>query len=406
MFAATVPGAGGTTVTLSFTQQNIGLAQSVATSISNQVQAGTLFPVDYVGAPLPSPGPGQNLEVVIKSDGPVLLSKDATAVVDTAANSVVFGGGGANQQVLSNSTNFQFFTNKGSGTIVTGDGKNQIVETGSTKQSWNISLGGADDLVVINGGTNTVSAGSGSNTIQIAGGDNIINSTGKDYIQALAGSDTIISGTGSVPYIVAGKADIDYIGGQSAATLLGGQGSDTVFASAGGYFKGGTGGHNDIQNNSGFVGGAPVTIVGGGNGDQLFASGSSFADLIAGSGNETLNAALSTANDLLHAGSGKDQLTAGLGNDTLFAGSGKATMTGGPGSDTFVFQKGLAGTVTILDFSGSEGDTVNLEGYGANDAQKALKNAAVTGAGTTLTLSDSTKITFVGVTDLTKSNFS
>jgi hypothetical protein len=189
MFAATVPGAGGTTVTLSFTQQNIGLAQSVATSISNQVQAGTLFPVDYVGAPLPSPGPGQNLEVVIKSDGPVLLSKDATAVVDTAANSVVFGGGGANQQVLSNSTNFQFFTNKGSGTIVTGDGKNQIVETGSTKQSWNISLGGADDLVVINGGTNTVSAGSGSNTIQIAGGDNIINSTGKDYIQALAGSD-------------------------------------------------------------------------------------------------------------------------------------------------------------------------------------------------------------------------
>src|SRR4029077_6410684 len=64
MFAATVPGAGGTTVTLSFTQQNIGLAQSVATSISNQVQAGTLFPVDYVGAPLPSPGPGQNLEVV------------------------------------------------------------------------------------------------------------------------------------------------------------------------------------------------------------------------------------------------------------------------------------------------------------------------------------------------------
>jgi hypothetical protein len=128
MFAATVPGAGGTTVTLSFTQQNIGLAQSVATSISNQVQAGTLFPVDYVGAPLPSPGPGQNLEVVIADGtvpGPVLLSKNATAVVDSAATSVVFGGGGANQEVLSNSTNFQFFTNKGSGTIVTGDGKNR-----------------------------------------------------------------------------------------------------------------------------------------------------------------------------------------------------------------------------------------------------------------------------------------
>jgi Ca2+-binding RTX toxin-like protein len=379
MFAATVPGAGGTTVTLSFTQQNIGLAQSVATSISNQVQAGTLFPVDYVGAPLPSPGPGQNLEVVIADGtvpGPVLLSKNATAVVDTAATSVVFGGGGANQEVLSNSTNFQFFTNKGSGTIVTGDGKNQIFETGSTKQSWNISLGGADDLVVINGGTNTVSAGSGSNTIQIAGGDNIINSTGKDYIQALAGSDTITSGPGSDPYIVAVMTDIDYIGGQSAATLLGGQGSDTVFASAGGYFQGGTGGHNDIQNNSGFVGGAPVTILGGGNGDQLFASGSSFADLVAGSGNETLNAALSTANDLLHAGSGKDQLTAGLGNDTLFAGSGKATMTGeGWGTDTFVFQEGPRGrTVTILDFSGSSGDTSEPRRlHGPNEAQKALK---------------------------------
>jgi Ca2+-binding RTX toxin-like protein len=186
--------------------------------------------------------------------------------------------------------------------------------------------------------------------------------------------------------------------------LFGGLGSDTVFATAGGYFQGGTGGNNYISDNDLFVGGAPVTIVGGGNGDQLIAAGSSFADLSAGSGNETLNAGLSIANDQLHAGPGKDQLLAGTGNDTLFAGTGHATMTGGLGTDTFTFQQGLAGTVTISDFM--TGDTVQLQGYGPNEAQDALANAKISGGSTTLTLSDNTKITFVGVTNLTTKDFS
>ena len=79
---------------------------------------------------------------------------------------------------------------------------------------------------------------------------------------------------------------------------------------------------------------------------------------------------------------------------------------GAAGKDTYEFMQGMGGTSTIVDFSAAEGDRVRLVGYGRNEVQAALQSAQTTATGTTITLSDSTKITFTDVSNLTKSSFS
>jgi Ca2+-binding RTX toxin-like protein len=89
---------------------------------------------------------------------------------------------------------------------------------------------------------------------------------------------------------------------------------------------------------------------------------------------------------------------AGSGNDTLVAGAGAATLTAGAGTTTFVFFQGSASagsTDIIADFSSS--DSLILAGYSAGEAAAALNNAVSAAGSTTLTLSDSTQITFLGV---------
>ena len=80
-------------------------------------------------------------------------------------------------------------------------------------------------------------------------------------------------------------------------------------------------------------------------------------------------------------------------------------MTGGAGSDLFSFANGSAGgSDLITDFSAST-DKVTLQGYGSGAVTAALNSAAFSGGSETLTLSDGTKVTFAGVTNLSGSNF-
>ncbi|MGH7211957.1 MAG: hypothetical protein ACREF1_10925, partial [Acetobacteraceae bacterium] len=63
------------------------------------------------------------------------------------------------------------------------------------------------------------------------------------------------------------------------------------------------------------------------------------------------------------------------------------------------------GTETVFGFNAAKGDAINLQGYGSGEAQNDLANAAIAGGNTTLTLSDHTQVTFVGVTGLNASAF-
>src|SRR4051795_159574 len=113
--------------------------------------------------------------------------------------------------------------------------------------------------------------------------------------------------------------------------------------------------------------------------------GAAGQSLRAAGGNETLFAALST------------------GNNTLVGGSGKTTMYGGAGDDTFEFIKGAAGTDRIYTLP--TGDfSIHLTGFQPGEAYAAWSQQANTGAGTTIRLSDGTRVTFenIGHLDLTK----
>ena len=69
----------------------------------------------------------------------------------------------------------------------------------------------------------------------------------------------------------------------------------------------------------------------------------------------------------------------------------------------FDFAKGQGGTVTIQDFAPD--DKVRLTGFRPEEAEKALDHQQNQGGSTTITLSDQTKITFVGLGHLNPTNF-
>jgi Ca2+-binding RTX toxin-like protein len=398
MPSVTIAGGAGETIAIPFQAgPNALFAQYLADGVSQAVKSGALKPVNYTGGVLPPATPGVDEEVVIRVPGTLILPSEATTVVNTADSVVLFGGGAANETIIS--ADLTFFTNGGSGNIVVGAGNNRIVQTGIGP--WNINTGSGNDQIFIAGGANTISPGGGDNAVLLSGGNNLVLSTGRDTVQAVAGNDTIVA-SGSNPILVEGvTANLTFVGGSGAATVLGGQGSATVFATAGGDFRGGTAGHNLIVGGDG-----PTTIVGGGSGDVLDATGSGPTRILAASGNETLDASLSSGNNTLQGGSGSDQIIGGFGNDTMIAGTGASTMQGGAGHDVFQFINGTTANTLIVDFLALDGDKVNLVGYASNEVQHALAHASIGPDGTTLTLSDQTKITFANTTDLNKSNFS
>jgi Ca2+-binding RTX toxin-like protein len=194
------------------------------------------------------------------------------------------------------------------------------------------------------------------------------------------------------------------------------------------------------------------TIVAGGGNDSIHLGqkGGSW-DVTLGNGNDTISA-MNSGNDTIGAGSGKDYINLGSGNDlvraagdaTVFSGSGNATLFGGHGlnfvggsgdasvkggiggnntftagsgnetliggniggaggTNIFTFDNHAAGSAMILDFTST--DMVKLKGYGPNEVANAINHQLAGPTGVTITLSDNTKITFAGVTQLDPKNF-
>jgi Ca2+-binding RTX toxin-like protein len=88
-------------------------------------------------------------------------------------------------------------------------------------------------------------------------------------------------------------------------------------------------------------------------------------------------------------------MVGGSGADTLLAGAGADTMAGGAGSNIFAFFQGATSGHHdfITDFNAN--DSVYIIGYDSTQSASSLeKNATVGPGGVTLTLSDSTQITF------------
>jgi Ca2+-binding RTX toxin-like protein len=386
MPTVTVTGANQQTVTLLYdTEANALLAQQLAAAISAGVQNMTIFAATDTDGPPPPLQSGKTGEFVQTMDGTTFLPPGYKAFVDTAATSIVFGSGDADESVLSSIGNMTFFATGGSGTVAAGGGNNFIMIPQTDAGNWAINTGTGDDTVFALGrGNDSIGTGGGRNAIQLGSGKATVTSTGDDTVLAGSGQETITALAAHDRLIYDGSSRLYYIGalGSGGATVFAGTGSDTFFGSDGSNLVyGGTAGKNYL-----FAGTGPATLFGGGDGDQLWAVGLQAQALYAASGNETLNGALSR------------------GADTFYGGTGATSIIGGQGGDTFVFTEGQAGSDTITGFAHGR-DTVDLQGYRPSEVANALKHAEVKDGSTTITLPDQTSITFVGITDLTAGDF-
>ena len=403
MPTVTVAGADGHIVSLTYdSAANAALAQRLAAAITAGVDAGTIIPaVDTDGPPPTVPG-GKIGEWVQTHDGTTILPTGYKAVVDTAKDAIIFGSGATGESVLSSIGDLTFFASAGSGTVAAGGGDNRIVLFSGDTGSWSINTGNGDDTVLAGGsGNDTISAGGGDNFISLGGGKNVVMSTGDDTVVAGGGQETITA-TGKHSDLVDGMGSkLFFVTTEGSATIFGGTGSDTFFGGKGtDLVYGGTGGDNFLMAGTG-----RATLFGGGDGDQLYSMGNKAQALHAGAGNETLFGLGGSGADTFYGSSGSTQIVGGFGADTFVAGTGAATITAGFSSNLFVFTNGQAGgTESISGFVSGQG-LIDLQGYGKNEVTKALKSQHLTSGGDVITLSDSTTITFAGVSSLSASDF-
>ena len=190
------------------------------------------------------------------------------------------------------------------------------------------TLTGSDAVNTIRGGADT---------------DSISGGAGSDLLFGEEGDDVLTGGTGW-DQLNGGDGDDEMHGGNGGDLFLGGAGSDVAFGEAG-TDRAWLGGDNDFA-------------YGGADNDTLHGQG----------GNDTLHGG--GDNDILDGGGQNDILDGGAGDDVLIGSWGMDMMTGGAGADRFVFQTGHSGrwqgnADRILDFSGADGDVIDLSAIDA-----------------------------------------
>ncbi|GAB6967655.1 hypothetical protein JCM25156A_16920 [Komagataeibacter kakiaceti JCM 25156] len=281
------------------------------------------------------------------------------------SSTATFNGGGSSIEVIDG----VMVRNESNDTITTYD-DGGFFEGEYTRQTINTVQGGQDD--VISGQGRLVVDSVSDSSIN---SDGALSVTGGSNDTISASMTTQIEGTENSVIQVSVPGTLTFIGGANGV-------SDTV-----------TGSNATIFGTAGL---------------DLAANGSGGMTCYAGSGNETLDGGLSGGTLRMVAGSGNDTLIGGNGQAMLQAGTGNDVLRAGHDATEFDFIKGQAGGADIIqDFAGSSGNIVRLSGYDTTPAsiQSMLEHATVAGGNTTIGLEDSTRITFVGVTDLKAQNF-
>ena len=397
----TVAGAGGATVTLVLdSASNAALANQLASAITAGVKNGSIAPATSLAGPPPSVPAGKIGEWVQETNGATFLPNDYGAIIATAKKATLFGTGEDNVSVLGSSGGLTFYSNGGSGTVVAGGGDNRIYVPTTGKGAWSINTGNGDDIIQALGqGNDTIRAGGGRNTIQLGGGNDVVESEGKDRIVLGHGSATIVA-DGASTEVWGGAGSMFFVGGAGKATVFGGTGSATIYGGSGASeFHGGSAGMNEI-----YAGTGKATVFAGGDGDVLYAEGEKTQLLYAGDGATTLFGALGGGDNEFYAGSGDTDITGGWGDDLFVAGLGDSTITGGPGKDVYKFVDGLSGGADLV-YGFDNNDKIQLDGYGKNAINDALASQTKVSGGVMITLADATTVTFMGLSSLTKANF-
>jgi Ca2+-binding RTX toxin-like protein len=302
--------------------------------------------------------------------------------------------------------------------------------------------GSGDDTIYTGGGSATVNSGTGHATIYLQ--DTAVGSTindsvwlddGQSIVYANGANDAVIATVGgqtisgalntatssNLTVVLTASSNVSTnVNGDTVTAnnlVIGGVGSTLVYdGSSGNTVDGGAGGLY-------FIGASSITAALNGGGGNIVAFGADgdtitfgnttgtttgLTELIAGTGNETLDGGSATTGIALYGtadSTGSDLLTGGAGNDTIQAGVGSETLTGGAGDNLFLFNSATdGGTITIADFLASSGNNVAFSGYSPSDIQSALQSGTESDGNYTVTLSDNTSITFDNVTGYSELN--
>ena len=425
MPTTTVPGGPAGHLTFSYGgTSGLTVAQQIANALGAAFAAGTLTQntVSASTGPTTIAAPtvsGGTSDLIIES-----VTGSTTVIAPTVPGVYIATNNSTTPSTVTAGANVQLFTGTVGGVYTaTGTGA-EIGALGGintiTASAPGETIGGGtgSDLLIATGGDVVVT--DGSDTITLSGtGNLVIGSTLAGSVSALVtdggSNDTIVAGAnpmtvtatgtstivGSGTQIYAGSGSLTFVGGVGTASVLGGTGAESLTAGSGGIVYGANT-DSSATVNSGTGG---VTIFGG-PGDSVSLTGSFGTAakpdyLIAGSGNETLNASASSSPnffaDIPGTVAASVAMIGGSGNDTMLAGAGagSVTMTGGAGSNVFAFFKQAAGGAkdVVTDFNSS--DSVYIEGYASTGSAAALLQSATVGTGgVTLTLSDGTSVTF------------
>jgi hypothetical protein len=345
-------------------------------------------------------GPGTDFIDVTGAFNTVFAGS-GTTTVDTASFKSEAVGGSAS--VLSvNDTGFLDTVAASTGTTNVTAAGSSLLTFGNTG-SLNVLDEGIRDTVAFGSGGGTFTATSSSTDALVFAG---VGSVSVDAGNSL--NDTIIGGTGALT-VSAGSASglvvfgpvggtgMDFIGGSGSATVVGQAGSDTVAGGSGplDIFTG----PNETLSASGGSGG--TTLFGASGADMNYTGSAGSLLFVAGVGNDTLNASGSSTDNTYWAAIGTpagNSLTGGSGDNTFAAGTGPDTFSGGAADNAYVFISSILGSSAQTDvISNFLTGTSSLVLSGGVSTVSASTGGSGAGAFTTLTLSDNTQITFLGV---------
>lgn len=182
-----------------------------------------------------------------------------------------------------------------------------------------------------------------------AGDDVLTGGAANDRLDGGAGNDILIGGGGAD--VLIGGTGFDYAsyqtatGGVLANLLTPGMNSGDAAGDTYSQIEGLIGSNYDDQ----LIANHGATKLYGGAGNDYLLGLDGADTLYGGSGNDTI-----------YGGTGNDILNGGSGNDTLDGEQGYNTLTGGAGADRFQFSVVDNQKDIITDFSGKDGDYIDL----------------------------------------------
>ncbi len=264
-----------------------------------------------------------------------------TVTATSGAMSFDFSQVGAQQITVGGTGLYRNFENLAAGAVGVDDALTVVMASTTTA----VTTGSGDDTITFRSQNVTVDAGAGADTL-IMGGSGVIVidlSAAGDQVGGLGSYTNFenLDGSGS-------SATLVVIAGGNTAFIKTGSGNDSI--SGGVSIDGGAGGNNITAD------ARTTTVVAGAGNDNLDATAAAQAlNINLGDG---ANAVLGSAfDDVITLGAGIDTIDAGAGSDTIIGVVSAGDTVGlGDDADSFTYQA-LTGAASIVD-GGSDSDTL------------------------------------------------